>query len=145
MIIKGRAKTAMIMCLSWAITVAVSLYLISEMYGQDPIWFFVLFSLFVMICGLIAYLGNLWIVCFPLFLLLEESLERRDVKKISSILGILFVVMSYPFVLLPYSGDMLFTMTFVLVSVFVLVTLIVTVYAFISEKFKVDPESAHDL
>jgi uncharacterized RDD family membrane protein YckC len=104
MLIRGREKAALILCLLWVIVAVASFYFIEfagtfeqDLFrGQKTFWIMIIFSLLILILGLVIFFGKISII-FPYIFLSEEDLSGYNVGKISFLLGILMVALSYVF------------------------------------------------
>ena len=102
MFVKGREKIALALCLLWVIVATASFYLIEftgtfgqDLYrGQETFWMMIVCSLLLLILGLVIFFGQIRIL--PLFIFFsKEDLSRYNVRKISFLMGILVVALSY--------------------------------------------------
>ena len=111
MFIKERKKIALVLCLLWAVVASTSFYFIEftgtfgqDLYrGQETFWMMIMFSLLVLILGLVIFFGQIRTIS-PFIFFSKEDLLRYNVRKISFLLGILVVVLSYVFTFATIGG-----------------------------------------
>ena len=117
---------------------ALSLYIISEKFGQDPDWILVLILSLVMLLGLAVFLGEVRIY-FPFIFMEKEDLSAYNVEKISFVLGILMIAASYPLVFMTMGG---LTMVLVVCVAFAAMEL-AGVCVSVMDRFRADTQPEH--
>jgi len=148
MLIKGRWRAALILCLLWAIALATSFYLVSEAYGREAssgqdFWIIALFSLFILLIGMVAFFGRIrvfFFLSYPLILVASEiDTSKYDIEKASFALGILTATLSYVFLFIPIGGLIVVVALCVTAIAFV----IGIIYVFAAKRFRADPQPKH--
>jgi hypothetical protein len=135
MIVKGRGRHALILSTLWALAAAASFYLTepSEAYLEDALWVMTLISLLLFIIGLAAFFGKIR-VFFPYMLLSKKDLSVYNIKKISFILGLLMISVSYMAAFFITGGISVLVMIICLAVILE----IGTFYTFVSKRFRAD-------
>ena len=138
MFIKERRKVALFLCLLWVVIAAVSFYLIEftgifdqDLFrGQGTSWMGILFSLLILILGLVIFFGQIRIL-FPFIFFSKEDLSAYNIEKISSFLGILMIVFSYVMTFATIGGVAFWMLLIIAVAIEVL-----ALYTSASKKFE---------
>jgi hypothetical protein len=138
MFVKERRKATLILCLLWAAVAIASFYLIEftgtfeqDMFrGQETFWFMIVFSLLILILGLVIFFGQIKFF-FPFIFFSKEDLLKYNVEKISFLLGILMVALSYVFTFITIGG-----LVFWIALIIALAIEVGALYAAASKKFE---------
>jgi hypothetical protein len=133
MIIKGRYKTAPILCLLWLITAAASYHFV-EFFDSSEFWSIMIISLFLLIYALVLFFGMIraW---FPFMVYSEEDMIKFNTEKISIILGIPLTAISCIFLFITSSVLVVIPIILIAVAMYIF-----ALYASVAERFKVDPQ-----
>ena len=114
----------MILCLIWTVVAVASFYFI-EFTGtfeqdlfreQSTFWIMILFSLSILIMGLTIFFGFIKIL-FPFIFFSEKDLLRYNVRKISFLLGILTISLSYVFTFATIGGLVFWMLLIIAVAI----------------------------
>ena len=100
--IRERKRTALVLCLFWSIVVALSFYFIEYtgtfeqdlFHGQETFWAMIAVSLLILVLGLVIFFGNIGML-FPFAFFSEKDMLQYNIEKISLLMGILMILMSY--------------------------------------------------
>ncbi|MDR0778569.1 MAG: hypothetical protein LBE48_03925 [Methanomassiliicoccaceae archaeon] len=129
----GRRRLALILSLLWAITAAVAFCLL-EIFERDLFWGTTFVSLFLLVIGVVTLFGNVRFF-FPFTFLSKEDLSAYNIEKISFLLGILTVALSYASIFVALGGFLILMLVCVPVAAAVE---ILSLYCSAANRFRAD-------
>lgn len=138
MYIKGRGRNALIMSIVWVIVPVITAVYISLGYAGNDLIVLVLVGVLFHFFGVILYTGSY--ENFAGFnTMSKEEIEEYDIEKITSFLGISWVLGSYIYFFTLLIGLSMFSkLTAIMVSIILLVVIVISssVYSGVGKRFK---------
>jgi hypothetical protein len=95
---EGREKICLILSIVWAMMVVI-VCLISDMFGSDESWIFILASMLLMLFSFYILFGHIRMFS-PFIFFTKKDMEEYNIERISLILGILMAAFSCTFIFL---------------------------------------------
>ena len=133
MVVKGRERVALVLCLLWAIVVATA-FIISETYGLNLYWYTVLISLLLLIAGLAVLFGLIQLF-FPFIFLPKEDLSVYNVEKISFVLGVPMAAVSCVIIFISMSVFVIWAIVGIAIAIE-----IGGIYVSVAKRFRADTQ-----